>query len=82
LLCGGQGRRWRCVVITACVIVAVGIVILGLLLVASDFKEQRDWHEANAQQMARQLSQSNAHLEQVLNEHAACPAPYRMRGTW
>lgn len=65
------------------VIVAVLIIIFALAMVAYEFREDRDWHQANAEQLARQLAASNARLEQALNEHASCPTPYRhVRGAW
>lgn len=68
--------------LTACIVVAVLLVIAALGSVAADARSARDWHADNAQQLARQLAASNARLEEALNEHASCPAPYRMRGTW
>lgn len=67
---------------TALAIVAVLIVIAAFGAVTADAREERDWHAANAEQLGRQLDQANTRLEQILDEHAACPAPYHSRGTW
>jgi len=61
------------------VIVADAILVFALAMVAFDFREDRDWHQANAEQLAAQLEESNNRLEVVLDEHAACPTPYHSR---
>lgn len=67
----------------ACIIVAVLILIGALFTVAADARDDRDWHAANAEQLAAQLAVSNARLSEVLNAHAHCPVPYqRQRGEW
>jgi hypothetical protein len=67
---------------TLCAIVAILIVIAALGTVAADARAAARWHKANAQQLARQLDASNSRLEQILDEHASCPAPYHSRGTF